>query len=64
MPPSETQLGAFGLPFVQSLLLSQVTTGRDPTSIFQSAFGVSGFVDMKEQVFFLRNRDGRNAGRT
>jgi hypothetical protein len=49
-PPSETQFGAFGLPFVQPFLLSRVTTGRDPMSTFVVGKSPCGQVDCLKEL--------------
>jgi hypothetical protein len=46
LPLFESEFDAFGFP-VQPLLLPRVTTGCDPTPIYQSVVGVSGFADEK-----------------
>jgi hypothetical protein len=37
--------------------------GYDLMPIFKGAFGVSGFVDRKEQILSLQSCDGKNAER-
>jgi hypothetical protein len=51
LPLFEYEFGAFGFP-VQPLLLPRVTTGCDPTPIYQSVVGVLGFADEKGSIDF------------